>query len=145
MMPISQASAVDLPRLFEVWETSVRATHDFLSDAAIEGLKPLVRDLLATSAPLHCLRDDAGKPYAFLGVTDGTIDMLFVHPDHRGTGAGRTLVAFAIAMAGARKVDVNEQNHQAAGFYAHLGFRTVGRSPLDPFGNAYPILHLELA
>jgi len=144
-MPISQANAADLPRLFEVWETSVRATHDFLTEAAIDGLKPLVRDLLADFTPLHCLRDDTGRPYAFLGVADGTIEMLFVHPDHRGTGAGRTLVTFAIATAGARKVDVNEQNHQATGFYAHLGFRTVGRSPVDPFGNPYPILHLELA
>lgn len=144
-MPISQASADDLPCLFEVWETSVRATHDFLSEAAIDGLKPLVRELLANFSPLHCLRDDAGRPYAFIGVANGTIEMLFVHPDHRGTGAGRTLVTFAVATAGARKVDVNEQNRQAAGFYAHLGFRIMGRSPLDPFGNPYPILHLELA
>ena len=144
-MPISQATAADLPRLFEVWETSVRATHDFLDEAAIDKLKPLVRDLLARFTPLHCLRDEGGKPYAFVGVADGTIEMLFVHPDQRGTGAGRSLVAFAVGTAGARKVDVNEQNRQAAGFYAHLGFRTVGRSPLDPFGNPWPILHLELA
>jgi hypothetical protein len=42
-------------------------------------------------------------------------------------------------------VDVNEQNGQAAGFYARMGFRQAGRSACDAFGHPYPILHLELA
>ncbi len=143
-MPISHAQAADLPRLFEVWESAVRTTHDFLTEEAIAQLAPLVRDLLADFAPLYCLRDSNGAPYAFLGVAAGTIEMLFVHAERRGAGAGRTLVEFAITTLGARKVDVNEQNGQAAGFYRRLGFEQVGRSALDPFGNPYPILHLEL-
>jgi putative acetyltransferase len=123
----------------------VLATHDFLSGEAYRALVPVVRDVLATFAPLYCLRDGTGAPYAFLGVADGTIEMLFVHPDHRGVGAGRALVDYATRTLGATRVDVNEQNAQAAGFYARMGFQQVGRSPLDPFGNPYPILHLELA
>jgi len=42
-------------------------------------------------------------------------------------------------------VDVNEQNHQAVGFYARMGFQMVGRSEKDPFGQPYPLLHLALA
>lgn len=141
---IGQATSADAPRLFEVWEAAVRATHDFLDEEAIGALAPLVRDLLATFAPLYCLRDVTGAPYAFIGVADGNIDMLFVHPDHRARGAGRTLTAFAIGTLGATKVDVNEQNAQAAGFYARMGFRVAGRSERDPFGHPYPILHLEL-
>ena len=141
---IDQATAVDTPRLFEVWEASVRATHDFLDEDAIAALVPLVRDLLATFAPLYCLRDSSGAPYAFIGVADGNIEMLFVHPGHRGDGAGRTLTEFAIGTLGATKVDVNEQNGQAVGFYSHMGFRQAGRSECDPFGHPYPILHLEL-
>lgn len=144
-MTISPATPADAPRLFQVWEAAVRATHDFLSDEAIATLMPLVRDLLATFSPLYCLRDSDGAPYAFIGVAGGNIEMLFVHPDRRGGGAGRTLTAFATGTLGATKVDVNEQNGQAAGFYARLGFRQVGRSARDPFGNPYPILHLELA
>ena len=44
---------------------------------------------------------------------------------------------------GVRRVDVNEQNAQAAGFYARMGFRIVSRDALDPSGRPYPILHLE--
>ncbi|QBE63670.1 GNAT family N-acetyltransferase [Pseudoduganella lutea] len=141
---IGQATGADAPRLFEVWEASVRATHDFLDEEAIATLVPLVRDMVATFAPLYCLRDSSGAPYAFMGVADGKIEMLFVHPDHRGNGAGRALTAFAIGTLGARSVDVNEQNGQAVGFYARLGFRQAGRSEHDPFGHPYPILHLEL-
>jgi putative acetyltransferase len=42
-------------------------------------------------------------------------------------------------------VDVNEQNEQALGFYRHLGFEVVGRSPLDGQGKPYPLLHMTLA
>ncbi|QGZ40511.1 putative acetyltransferase [Pseudoduganella flava] len=144
-MHISQATPADAPRLFDVWSAAVLATHDFLSEEAYAALVPIVRDVLATFAPLYCLRDSAGAPYAFLGVADGTIEMLFVHPDQHGRGAGRALVDFATRTLGATRVDVNEQNPQAAGFYARMGFRPAGRSERDPFGNPYPILHLELA
>lgn len=42
------------------------------------------------------------------------------------------------------KVDVNEQNNHALGFYEHIGFKVVGRSPLDGQGEPYPILHMAL-
>ncbi len=42
------------------------------------------------------------------------------------------------------KVDVNEQNPQAVGFYEHMGFRLVSKSELDGEGKPYPILHMQL-
>lgn len=42
------------------------------------------------------------------------------------------------------KVDVNEQNEQAVGFYKHCGFETIKRSELDTSGKPYPTLHMEL-
>ena len=38
--------------------------------------------------------------------------------------------------------DVNEQNVQAVGFYRHMGFVVVGRSPTDDAGRPYPLLHM---
>ncbi|GGY43290.1 acetyltransferase [Pseudoduganella albidiflava] len=143
-MPVDKVNENDLPRLFDVWEQSVRATHDFLSEEGIRDLVPLVRQILQKFAPLYCLRDTANQPFAFIGVADGNIEMLFVHPEHRGGGAGRTLIHFAVSHLNATKVDVNEQNHQAVGFYARMGFRMVGRSEKDPFGQPYPLLHLAL-
>ena len=55
---------------------------------------------------------------------------------------GALLAAHAIKTQGASKVDVNEQNEQALGFYKHIGFSVTGRSPLDGQGKPYPLLHM---
>lgn len=138
------ARTEDLPRLFEVWECSVRATHAFLTEADLQALIPLVREGLAAFGPIHVLRDGEGRASAFLGVDGAKVEMLFVHADHRGRGLGSRLLAFALEALGATKVDVNEQNPQALGFYLHHGFHIAGRSPVDGQGNPFPILHLTL-
>lgn len=142
---VTRVVEADLPRVFEVWESSVRATHVFLTEADIQFLIPLVREGLAHFSPMYCLRNEAGNVIAFLGVAGSKIEMLFVHPNHRGIGAGKTLTMFAIQVLGANLVDVNEQNDQAVGFYQHLGFRQFSRSALDSSGKPFPILHMELA
>lgn len=143
-MQITLAGAADAPRLFQVWDASVRATHHFLPEHGIAKLAPIVRELLHTFSPLHCVRDAAGVPFAFMGTSGAMLEMLFVDPAQRGKGAGRLLTEYAIAQLGVTEVDVNEGNVQAHGFYQRLGFRQHGRSARDGFGDPYPILHLRL-
>ena len=69
--------------------------------------------------------------------------MLFVHNDYRYKGVGKRLVMYAIEKLQVCKVDVNEQNIQAIGFYRHMGFSVITRSDLDAEGKAYPILHMR--
>lgn len=145
---ITLARAADLPRLFDVWHSAVVVTHDFLSSADIDFLSPFVRielERVVREQLLHVLRDASGDVYAFLCVNMHKIEMLFVHPEQRGNGAGRRLVTFAIASLDANAVDVNEHNGLGHGFYLHLGFILENRSELDPFGKPFPILHLKLA
>jgi putative acetyltransferase len=70
--------------------------------------------------------------------------MLFVAPEARGKGVGALLCHHAIQHEQATKVDVNEQNPQAIGFYQHLGFGIVGRSEVDGQGKPFPLLHMML-
>ena len=49
------------------------------------------------------------------------------------------LVQHAINDLGITRVDVNEQNEQALGFYEHLGFKVTSRSDLDGQGKAISI------
>ena len=93
---------------------------------------------------LFCTRDEHGKIIGFLGTADDKVEMLFIDPSAIGSGVGRKFMKYAIQELGIKKVDVNEQNEQAVGFYKHLGFRVVDRSELDPSGKPYPILHMEL-
>lgn len=139
--PVSPA---DFPRIVEVWEASVRATHLFLAEADIEFFKPLVQDALPHVMELACVRDEKSQVVGFVGVVEEKIEMLFIHPMWRGKGFGRQLLEYAIKALGATKVDVNEQNEQAVGFYLRMGFKVEGRSELDSLGKPFPLLHMRL-
>lgn len=143
-MKIEQAKTRDHSTLISLWEASVRATHHFLPEAEIDVLKPLILEHYFAAVDLVCARDETGIA-GFGGVHDGNIEMLFLAPEARGRGIGRLLVAHAISRQGATRVDVNEQNVQALGFYQRMGFIVVGRSPLDGQGKPYPLLHMVLA
>jgi len=78
---ITKTNEQDLPRLFQVWESSVRATHAFLTGADIQSLIRLVKTELANCKPIYCLRGVDGRLFAFLGVAGSKIEMLFVHAE----------------------------------------------------------------
>ena len=133
----------DFPRVVEVWEASLRATHHFVSEADIEFFRPLVRDGLPQMTHLVCVRDNDGQVAGFIAVAHSKVEMLFIHPAWRGQGAGRRLLHYAVTTFGAATLDVNAQNEQAVGFYRRMGFEVVGRSERDGTGKPYPLLHLR--
>lgn len=141
---ITTASPEDYPALTTLWEASVRASHDFVTDADIRFFKPLVRDTFLAAVTLGCARDAAGNILGFVGVAAGKIEMLFVAPQRFGQGLGTALLAHAVHALGATLVDVNEQNGQAVAFYRRRGFAVVGQSPVDGLGKPYPLLHMAL-
>lgn len=143
-MPIRKATKSDYQTLISIWEDSVRATHDFLPEADIISLKPLILNHYFDAVDLCCATDKDGRIPGFCGVHDGNIEMLFIDPQSRGLGIGRLLTTHAISKQAASRVDVNEQNPQAIGFYQHLGFEIIGRSELDGQGKPYPLLHMQL-
>lgn len=130
--------------LIEIWESSVRDTHDFLSEDDIAALKPLIFEQYFDAVDLRCAKSADGHILGFCGVAEGNIEMLFVAPEARGKGAGTLLCGYAIQNQRATKVDVNEQNPQAIGFYQYMGFSIVGRSEVDGQGRPFPLLHMVL-
>jgi putative acetyltransferase len=142
---IRRARAADLDTLVALWERSVRATHEFLTEADIGALRPLVREALSDEAlELWVLTERTDVPIGFMGLAGHDIAALFLEPARRGQGGGRRLVAHAQGLRdGQLTVDVNEQNPAARGFYEALGFVVVGRSPLDDGGRPFPILHMR--
>ncbi|ACS80000.1 GNAT family N-acetyltransferase [Maridesulfovibrio salexigens] len=143
-MIISDVTKTNYSELIKLWERSVRATHDFLDESDIEYLRPLILEQYFDAVELKCAKDSHGVILGFCGVAEGNLEMLFVDPQSRGQGVGSALCAYAIDNLAVTKVDVNEQNPQALGFYEHIGFRIVGRSDLDGQGKPFPLLHMEL-
>lgn len=135
--------AGEYPALVAIWRSAVDATHHFL---AVEDRDEIEARLASDYFPAVRLSvaEVDGRPAGFSGVLDGTLEMLFVDASRRGSGIGSALLAHAAEEHGVTDVDVNEQNVEAADFYARRGFEVVGRSETDEAGRPYPVLHLRL-
>ncbi len=140
---IRKATPADADRLFDVWQTAVDATHDFVSAGDMAEIAKLVREDYLPVADLDLVEDASGTVLAFMGMTDAEIDSLFVHANARGKGVGRLLVDLAMRRFPIVVTEVNEQNAQGVGFWRYMGFRQVGRSDTDGQGRPYPLLRLE--
>ena len=106
-----------IEKLLRVWEDSVRATHIFLSDGEIINIREYVPQALTGIAHLIIAEDDAGEPVAFMGIQEGSLEMLFIENAQRGKGLGRKLLEYGIEKHAVERLAVNEQNPQAKGFY----------------------------
>lgn len=140
---IVSAGPEDYLELITLWEASVRATHDFLTEDDIQHYKPLILKQYFDQLNLFCIKEQhhiAG----FIGIDGSLIQMLFIHPNYRGSGFGKALLNYAIKNYSITSVDVNEQNEQAVGFYEHLNFNVTNRFEHDAAGKPYPILSMVL-
>jgi len=141
---INSASQRDYPAIIELWELSVRASHLFLPEDYLQRIKKLLPSILEAVKLFGHLDKDQKTITGFLGVSDEKIEMLFIHPDKRGQGIGTLLNKFAIEQLHTYKVDVNEQNEQAVGFYKKIGYEVVGRTEVDGLGKPFPLLQMAL-
>jgi len=137
------ATTKDYPELITVWESSVRATHHFLTERDIQAYKQLIFEEYFDTLQLYCIRKE-NQITSFIGVENELLQMLFVDSNERGKGTGKKLIGYAIDSLGVTHVDVNEQNEQALGFYYHMGFQLVERFEHDSAGKPYPILAMAL-
>ena len=143
-MYIDDVLPSDYAELLSVWENSVRATHSFISEEDIAFFKPIIMEQAFPNVILHCMKNTAGTIVGFIGIHSEKIEMLFILNEYRGQGIGKALLKNALNCHTINKVDVNEQNPQAVGFYEAMGFKVVSRSPLDDMGKPFPILHMSL-
>ncbi|CAN7391692.1 acetyltransferase [Massilia sp. LjRoot122] len=143
MPRIRLSTESDTAALAAIWRASVRATHDFLSDADFREIDSLVAEHYLPATRVWVAIDADGRARGFLGLSGAHVDALFIDPASRGQGVGPILLAHAGSLAGRLTVDVNEQNLQAVGFYRHMGFEATGRSPRDDAGRPYPLLHMR--
>lgn len=131
--------------LLPVWESSVKATHLFLSEKEIESIKQNVPQALREIPHLLVAENETGSPVAFAGIDGHKLEMLFVSAENRGKGVGKQLLQYAADTYAVNELTVNEQNPQAIGFYEHMGFQIYKRSEMDEQGNPYPILCMRKA
>lgn len=142
-MKIRKARTEDHPALLDIWEQSVRASHLFLSEPDIQALLPIVRDQALPGLEVWVLCNTEAEPVGFMGLDGNMLEALFISPGFFGQGGGKAMLEHARAMKGPLRVDVNEQNPRAVGFYLANGFAITGRSSTDAQGQPFPLLHLR--
>lgn len=128
--------------LRDIWEKSVRATHNFLTEKDILSIKEKIFTYF-DYVEIFGMKNEEGKITGFIGVSDEKIQMLFVAPEYFGKAIGKNLLNFAKKDLQAKYVDVNEQNPGAFEFYKKMGAVLISRDEFDSEGNPFPILHLE--
>lgn len=57
-MNIEVAEKTDHLRLLDIWEASVKATHDFLVEEDLQELKPLILEQYFHAVDLRCAKND---------------------------------------------------------------------------------------
>ena len=131
--------------LLLIWESSVKATHLFLSEKEIERIKRYVPQALSDVPHLIIAETDGGCPVAFAGTDGSKLEMLFVAAGYRGRGIGKTLLRYVIDIYCVNNLTVNEQNPLAIGFYKHMGFHIYKRTETDEQNWPYPLLYMKRA
>ena len=114
---IRKIKVTDYPRLMEIWESAVLSTHDFLKEEDFLYYKERL-PVYFQYVNLFGFEQE-GILIGFMGIAEGNLEMLFIDNKYRGAGIGKKLITYAIDNLQVTKVDVNEQNVQAVGFYKY--------------------------
>lgn len=88
-LSIRLSCPADRGALLLLWERSVRATHDFLTEADIDFFRPLAGQYFESSTDIWVLTNNSDVPIGFLGLDGNSIAALFVDPAYFGKGGGR--------------------------------------------------------
>ena len=143
IVQINKRDSILVQKLLDVWESSVKTTHLFLSVDEINNIKQYVPQAIKDVSILVIAENKNGNPVGFMGVDDKRLEMLFVLDKYRGQGIGKQLLQYGIENYSINELTVNEQNPRAKGFYEHMGFEVYKRTELDEQGNPYPLLYMK--
>ena len=144
IIEVRDRNATLINELLEVWESSVIATHKFLSSDEIKNIKKYVPQALINVAHLVIVKNKDNIPIAIMGIEKKRLEMLFIQNNERGKGISKQLLNYGINKHNINELTVNEQNINAKEFYEYMGFTTYKRTELDEQGNPYPILYMKL-
>ena len=144
IIEVKDRTAPLVEQLLKVWESSVKATHFFLSEDEIERIKKYVPQALKEIPFLIIAENGNHIPVGFMGIVEQHLEMLFISHEERGKGLGKELLEYGIEKYLVNDLAVNEQNLLAKGFYEHMGFEVYKRTEYDEQGNPYPLLYMKL-
>ena len=97
IIEIKERDSALMERLLNVWESSVRATHLFLSENEIENIKRYVPQALREVPHLITAENENKLPVGFMGIDGQHLEMLFIADEERGKGIGKKLLSLLLS------------------------------------------------
>src|SRR5699024_10285310 len=82
-------------QILNIWEKSVLATHDFLSENDFNEIKQLVSNMDFNDLKVYCIINKSSIG-GFIGVYENKVEMLFLSPEYFGQGLGFKLLDFTV-------------------------------------------------
>ena len=143
IVEVKERNPILIESLLDIWESSVKATHLFLSSDEMNNVKQYVPQALNGVPVLIVAENGNGNPVGFMGIADKMLEMLFLSDEYRGQGIGKQLLQYGIEHYSINELAVNEQNPLAKGFYEHMGFKVYKRTEIDGQGNPFPLLYMK--
>ncbi len=125
IVEIGERNARLIQNLLEVWESSVRATHLFLSNGEIDNIRQYVPQALKGVPHLAAAENETGDLIGFMGISGQMLEMLFVSAQERGKGVGKQLLAYGMEHYAVRELAVNEQNPRRRASMSTWAFRFI--------------------
>lgn len=142
MFTIRKASEGENVTLIEIWERSVRATHDFITEEQIKKYKSIIlKNALSKGEVLCSVYND--EIIGFGTVNDKNLGMLFLDPKYFRRGFGEKILNYIIKNYKIKTLEVYEENKRAYNLYIKSGFEVVKRTEKDERGNNIPLLYME--
>ena len=133
IIEITDRDSLLIEQLLNIWESSVRATHLFLSAKEIDSIKQYVPRALREVPHLLAVKNEKEIPVGFMGIAEHRLEMLFISASERGKGLGKELLKYGMDTYSVTDLAVNE----------HMGFEVYKRTELDEQGNPYPLLYMR--
>ena len=88
---LASPAAHELDALTDLWERSVRVTHDFLAPEDIPFFRRMVRQEALPAAEIYVIRDSGNGFAAFAGIGADRLEMLFVAPSANSWSTSRSI------------------------------------------------------
>ena len=134
--------AEDNQVLSDIWLRASARAHSFFTTEQLAEQRERVSKLYLPNAETW-VACEAAVQVGFIGLIDDFIGGLFVDPQHQGGGIGRTLVQHAITLKGTLTLEVYASNTGARTFYERMGFREIGRRPIDDNGLPFALITMR--
>ena len=142
MYAYRKAELADLTEVIQLWERSVKATHDFLDAEGILAIKDELIEFIPQQELILVTEKNNQQILGFASVAAENLNMLFLDESAIGKGIGSQLFDYMLEHYPFKTLDVNKDNPYALAFYLHKGFEVIAEEPVDEQGRPFPILKL---